>query len=359
MRESQESSPDAAPASALCVRRHAKYLQRALQVIPQSHESSVDSNRMNVCFFGLSGLFLLPDELNPWRNSSGTTATGQVETERERLIHWIKSLYVCDPEGHRGAGFHGGNTLRTLERGILNASQHTGHVAMTYTALACLRLLDDPLHGLDLAALARGVAVLQLEDGSFLSSIEGGESDMRFTYCATAICHFINDWTGVDRDRAVNFILKSISYEGGIGQGPHLEAHGGSTYCGLAALKLMDRLDALGQVRRRKMTRWCVNRLREGFNGRPNKLDDTCYTFWLGGALTILDPFPDIPDFIRQVAPFVLETQDVITGGLSKSSDGSADILHTYLGLAGLSLAEFPGLTKVTPTLNIAQNRCS
>ncbi|TRY61325.1 hypothetical protein TCAL_06660 [Tigriopus californicus] len=338
--------PDAAPVS-LCVRRHAKYLLRALQVIPQIHESSVDANRMNVCFFGLSGLFVLPDEFNPVREQPG---------ERARLVQWIKTLYVADTQAG-WAGFHGGNTLRTAEQGVLHAGEHAGHVAMTYTALACLRLLDDPLTGLDRVALARGVAALQLPDGSFLSSAQGGESDMRFTYCATAISHFIQDWTGVDRDRAVHFILQSISYEGGIGQGPHLEAHGGSTYCGLAALQLMDRLDALGSVQRRKMIRWCVNRLNEGFNGRPNKLDDTCYTFWLGGALTILDPFPDIPNFIRQVTPFVLETQDVITGGLSKSSDGSADILHTYLGLAGLSLAEFPGLNKVTPTLNIAQNR--
>ena len=28
-----------------------------------------------------------------------------------------------------------------------------------------------------------------------------------------------------------------------------------------------------------------------GFNGRPNKPVDTCYSFWVGAALAILRPF--------------------------------------------------------------------
>ena len=35
------------------------------------------------------------------------------------------------------------------------------------------------------------------------------------------------------------------TYEGGIGAEPGAEAHGGYTFCGLAALMLIDRADAL------------------------------------------------------------------------------------------------------------------
>jgi hypothetical protein len=35
--------------------------------------------------------------------------------------------------------------------------------------------------------LAQGLKALQLPDGSFKAAMEGGENDMRFLYCATAI----------------------------------------------------------------------------------------------------------------------------------------------------------------------------
>lgn len=36
-----------------------------------------------------------------------------------------------------------------------------------------------------------------------------GEADMRFLYCACAISYILDDWSGVDVDRAVNYILSS------------------------------------------------------------------------------------------------------------------------------------------------------
>lgn len=69
-------------------------------------------------------------------------------------------------------------------------------------------------------ALLRGVRALQRPDGSFDSSTEGGENDMRFVYCAAAICHMLKDRDGVgmDTDLAEKYIVNSISYEGAFGQ---------------------------------------------------------------------------------------------------------------------------------------------
>ena len=115
---------------------------------------------------------------------------------------------------------------------------------MTYTALASLLILGDDLSRINRPALLAGVRALQLPNGSFKAALEGNENDMRFLYCAACICSILNDWSGMDTDLAVQYVSDSVSYEGGVGQGPGLEAHGGSTYCAVAALSLMGRLQA-------------------------------------------------------------------------------------------------------------------
>lgn len=47
------------------------------------------------------------------------------------------------------------------------------------------------------------------------------------------------------------------TYEGGIGGEPGNEAHGGYTYCGLAALMLVDRADVLNLP---ALVHWAVHR---------------------------------------------------------------------------------------------------
>ncbi len=55
---------------------------------------------------------------------------------------------------------------------------------------------------------------------------------------------------------------------------------------------------------------------------------------------------------LEKSTPFVLETQDRLTGGLAKWTDNSPDPLHTYLGLGGLALARARDLGEFDPTLN-------
>lgn len=66
------------------------------------------------------------------------------------------------------------------------------------------------------------------------------------------------------------------------------EAHGGSTYTAIASLVLMNRLDSLGSVRRDRLIRWCLMRQNNGYNGRTNKDNDSCYSFWIGATLNLL-----------------------------------------------------------------------
>ena len=68
-----------------------------------------------------------------------------------------------------------------------------------------------------------------------------GEMDMRGSYCALVvadICNLIDGNEELTRGMA-DFIVKCQTYEGGIACAPYGEAHGGYTFCGLAALILL------------------------------------------------------------------------------------------------------------------------
>lgn len=138
-----------------------------------------------------------------------------------------------------------------------------------------------------------------------------------------------------------------------MGQGPGLEAHCGSTFCGLGALALSSQLNRLSASEFSRTRRWLLNRLQLGFSGRPNKQSDTCYSFWTGGALKILEAY----DYL-EVDPneqFVLMTQDKY-GGFAKWPNVVPDPMHTYFGLAGMSLMGRNGdLNKMFFMLNMTQ----
>jgi len=326
----------------LLTQKHAKFFQRSLAVLPSSL-ASYDSQRVTIAFFSISGLDLL-DKIS------------LVSDQTESMIEWLYSCLMISekPETEHWSGFRGSTALRISDStGPGHAHDH-GHIAMTYTALASLIILGDDLSRVNRRALLAGVRALQLPDGSFKAALEGGENDMRFLYCAACICHILDDWSGMDRDLAVQYVIRSISYEGGIGQGPGLEAHGGSTFCSVASLSLMGRLEDMGETRLENLTRWCLSRQvpASGLNGRPNKPEDTCYSFWIGATLSLLNMLEMI-DYVA-MRRFVLNTQDPVTGGLAKWIDTQPDPLHTYLGLSGLSLNGEDGLIPVDPGLNIS-----
>ena len=63
---------------------------------------------------------------------------------------------------------------------------------------------------------------------------------------------------------------------------------GGSTFCALASLVLMNQLDSsLVADELEQIKRWCLFRQKSGFQGRPNKPVDTCYSFWVGASLQV------------------------------------------------------------------------
>jgi len=315
---------------------HRKYLTRFLNHRIPSFLANMDTNRSVLMYFCLAGLDILKDVEN-------------IPQERkEQMIEWIYSLQV-ENQKDLVSGFQGSTTLNTKENKGQNSAYKWGHIATTYSSLLALLILGDDLSGVNRKEIIRSLTPLQLEDGSFKGALKGAENDMRFVFCAASISYILCDWSGIDVEKMVDFILKSISYDGGIGQGPELESHCGSTFCAVAALSLSNNLHRLSKYQFRNLRRWLLLRLETGFNGRPNKPTDTCYSFWTGGALKILNAYQFIE--ADDNSNFVLMTQDRY-GGFSKWVNSVPDPMHTYFGLAGLSLMQYENLTEMFCELN-------
>ena len=321
---------------------HAKFFLALLDTLPSPYVS-LDTNRLTVAYFCISGLDILGalDKL-----------------DSAAIIEWVYAQQLRAPPnapadwagGFRGAGYLGA-PHQGAAGSAPSSAYDTGHIAMTYTALAILTILGDDLSRVDRAATMRHVRQLQQADGSFCAFL-GGESDMRFVYCAAAICTFLRDGgeasSGMDAARASAFILSSQSYDGALGLGPGAESHGGSMYTGLAALALMGGLRRLPH--RDAIVQWCLARQVGGFQGRPNKDEDTCYSFWIGATLAILGAGA-LTD-AAAVSSFAQCCQG-LKGGLSKAIGVHPDVLHSYFAIAGLSLVGAAGLLPHDPQLGI------
>lgn len=68
---------------------------------------------------------------------------------------------------------------------------------------------------------------------------QGGEVDIRGVYCAVAVANLLNlEDKIVLFENTAQWLAQCQTYEGGFSGEPGAEAHGGYTYCGLAALVL-------------------------------------------------------------------------------------------------------------------------
>jgi len=216
----------------------------------------------------------------------------------------------------------------------------------TYTALAILAICGDDFSRVSKKGIISSLPKLQIPDGSFAPVSGGSENDMRFIFCATIISTILNDFSGMNIDKSVEYILSSQSYDGAIAQYPGQESHGGSTYCAIATLYLLGKLDQLPH--KDKLIHWCINRQISGFQGRINKPADTCYSFWIGATLTMLGVYENLVEY-PMLKSFILSCETSY-GGFGKQPDAYPDVLHTYLSLCGMSLGGEPGIAKIDPS---------
>ncbi|KAE8221233.1 hypothetical protein CF319_g5374 [Tilletia indica] len=296
-------------------KKHVAFWVRCLRMLPQPYTSG-DTQRMTLGYFCLSGLDLL-----------GVAQSKIPEEERKDLIDWIYAQQIA---ASQGGGFRGSPCHATSR-----TTPGPSHITMCYNALQTLAILRDDFARVDRASLKKFIASCQHVDGSFSPSPGQAERDARFVYCAFALCDMLDAWSSINTDAAVHFLLQCRNHDGGFGQGPGQESQGGSTFCALASLAMSSRLDRLEN---RELTiDWLCSRQQSGsgFNGRPEKPTDTCYSFWCGASLAILGVHALI-DSSSDIS-WLLSAQTRV-GGIAKTPEDMPDVMHSYLSHAALAM---------------------
>lgn len=290
--------------------------------------------------FALAGLYNLP------RKSASLSAgqpwllywiTNTLELLREplphesklRVVQYLKAC-ICPETG----AFCGGPYQRP-------------HMAPCYASMMAITILGIPeayaiiqrkgLHDFIVSMRVAG------QPGLFTMH-EKGESDIRAIYCAVVCAQLAGVLDEAVTEGVADFIVRSQSFEGGLGAEPYGEAHGGFTFCGTAVMCI------LGQGHRLNLGRlgeWLAGRqmtTEGGFQGRTNKLVDSCYSFWQSGTFAILgliDTNAPVFDNLALQAYILLACQDTRKGGLIDKPSASPDYYHTCYALGGLSISQY------------------
>lgn len=392
--------------------QHIKYWRMCANVLPDHYISS-DASRVFLGFFIVAGLDLLDVLHSNPSDGSNDNKSVVSPTERQAWIDWIYSCQTPDGAGFRG--FTGTNL--DIYRNTSNSHWDPGNLPNTFFALAALLILGDDLARVKRREILEWLPRLQREDGSFgeilglHGQIEGGR-DLRYCCCAAGIAYILNPTLkhkdgapSFDEEKLVSYILGCQDYSGGFGESPLREPHSGLNYCAVATLELVSRLGGSAEIRARETLntadlcrRWMIQRQTDvlydedseeeedreeddkeeknpnshtaehatqnsvlrgdsvqliGFNGRPNKIADTCYCFWNAGALSLLDSL-HLAD-LEAVRNYLLEKTQHIIGGFGKGPDSPPDVMHSYLGLAALALYGHDGIKEIDPALCISR----
>ncbi|KAL7750206.1 CAAX farnesyltransferase (FTase) subunit beta [Sorochytrium milnesiophthora] len=179
------------------------------------------------------------------------------------------------------------------------------HLAPTFAAVLSLAVaaVEDAWRAVDRSRMYAFLMSVKQPDGSFIMHT-GGETDVRGTYCALVVAHLLNIVTPELVRNCADF------------------------------------------VQRRQMA------MEGGFQGRPNKLVDGCYSFWVGGLFPLLRaarsrqaPAADATggDYLydrEMLQEYLLHCCQAKRGGLRDKPEKSQDHYHTCYDLTGLALAQ-------------------
>ncbi|XP_074114319.1 farnesyl transferase beta subunit [Cotesia typhae] len=298
--------------------RHISWLKKSLHKLSEGYEC-LDCSRPWLCYWSLHALNLLGEKLN--------------EEDNTKVIDFLSKCQ--DPLG----GFGGG-------------PGQFPHLASTYAAVCALCNIKSKkaYDAIDRKSLVRFFRSLKFKDGSF-SMHRDGELDIRGVYCAIAVAKLTNVYSEELFKGTDDWISRCQTWEGGFGGCPGMEAHGGYTYCGLASLVLMGKVDKCNLS---ALLRWLVNKqmkLEGGFQGRTNKLVDGCYSFWQGASFLLINAilakekkyFNSNNHWLfdqKALQEYILVCCQNPYGGFLDKPKKNRDIYHTCYVLSGLSIAQ-------------------
>mmetsp|Transcript_21257 Transcript_21257/g.86941 ORF Transcript_21257/g.86941 Transcript_21257/m.86941 type:complete len:367 (-) Transcript_21257:1283-2383(-) len=252
------------------------YLRAAVNGKVEKYFVVLDSSQTWLCYWIIHALDLLSSSEEPVLD----------ETTARQTIMYLKS---CSNES---GGYGGG-------------PGQVSHAATTFAAISALCVIgtDEALESIDRQSLYRFLLRMKQPDGSF-SVTDDGEMDIRGTYCALTAAAHTNMLTPEITRGCKDFIASLQSFDGGIGGEAGNESHGGYTYCGLASLCILcdNDFDEMGKtIDLESLRQWASMRqmaFEGGFQGRANKLVDSCYSFWVGALFAMLQEKPVQPSLM-------------------------------------------------------------
>lgn len=299
---------------------HVKYIQELdLKITKQTYEYwLLEHLRLNGLYWGVMALATM-DRLDA--------------LPQDEVVEFVLSCY--DEKTGGFAAFPG----------------HDSHVLTTLSGLQILFIYDrlDALSSDQKQQIVDFVLSLRLEDGSFKGDAFG-EVDTRFVFVSVYILTILEALTPELAETASEFIMQCLNFDGGFGMLPGAESHAAQIYTCVGCLALCDELNRVND----KTPVWLSERQvlpSGGFNGRPEKLPDVCYSWWVLLSLAILGKDHWIS--FEHLEKFILECQDFEHGGFSDRPDNQTDVYHTCFALAGLSMVAQKkyGLKPVDPVL--------
>jgi geranylgeranyl transferase type-2 subunit beta len=274
-----------------------------------------DHLKMNALYWGLGTLFLV---------------NHQSEFQRDEVVKFVISC-IDDSNGGFGA-----------------APNHDAHMLSTLSAIQVLKMYNalDELTEEQRQNVVQFVKSMQLPDGSFQGD-NFGEVDTRFVYNAIQCLSILGELTPEIVDPAVNWILRCQNFDGCFGMVPGAESHAAQAFTCIGVLAITDKLHLLPN---QELLEWWLSDRQVpsgGLNGRPEKLPDVCYSWWVLSTLEMLGKLHYIDG--KKLQEFILSCQDESKGGISDRANKEVDVYHTFFGIAGLSLLNYEGLNKIDP----------
>jgi geranylgeranyl transferase type-2 subunit beta len=239
--------------------------------------------------------------------------------------------------------------------GYGGSAKQDSHITSTHYALLTLiqlNRLDSAL--IHKEQISKYIKSLQNKDGSFKGDTYA-ETDSRFSYNAVSILKILgyNPEDIIDLPKATEYVLSCQNFDGGFGSIPGAESHGAYCFCCIGFLSVTGQLNLLDKVQTGK---WLAERQTHlgGFNGRPEKLPDVCYSWWVLSSMFMIgtESFFDKDLLIK----FILECQDDELGGIGDRPGNCHDVFHTFFGFCGLSLLGYGNLKMIDPTYAIPKD---
>ena len=312
---------DLIPKLKLFKSRHLSYLKKGLGELSTSYQC-LDSSRPWFCFWILHSFELLQEPIP------------------QEICNSV-STFLDKCQNHETGGFAGG-------------PNQISHLAPTYAAVCALCILgrycEKAYNVINRQKLAEFLNSRHKDDGSFTMHADG-EVDIRGAYCAIVCARLTNVYTKEMFLKTANWLKMCQTFEGGFAGLPGLEAHGGYTFCGFAAVVLLGQEQKIDIKRLLKWTVLRQMRFEGGFQGRTNKLVDSCYSFWQGAVFPIIHSILQLYGdenlsqenwMFDQIAleEYILGNCQILSGGLCDKPGKSRDYYHTCYSLSGLSVAQ-------------------